>query len=164
MPGVVTLENVLLIIGILIGPIGIILVALIVWCIKTSSKIGELKTNIERLGRIENDIRCNRELLTKVKEDVDRGVALKERIFPVEIAKRFDFVGGVDTRYIEGEEEEEVRPMPEYRRIKGSDVWHWCRNCSNWPTSNYDSRRTKPTSGELDNQCRSKEKEGNCRT
>jgi hypothetical protein len=54
--------------------------------------------------------------------------------------------------------------MPEYRRKKGSDVWHWCTNCRDWPTSNYDSTTTKPTSGELDNECRAKENNNDCRT
>ena len=39
--------------------------------------------------------------------------------------------------------------MPTYRRKKNRDTWHWCRNCSNWPKSNYVERSTKPTSGEL---------------
>ena len=56
--------------------------------------------------------------------------------------------------------------MTTYRKKKGSDTWHWCRNCSNWPTSDYDEVTTnnRPTSGELDNECRAKEKGGNCRT
>lgn len=58
--------------------------------------------------------------------------------------------------------------MTEYRKKMGSDAWHWCRNCSNWPTGtpgvDYTVSRTKPTSGELDNECRSKERAGNCRT
>lgn len=52
--------------------------------------------------------------------------------------------------------------MPEYRKRKDSDTWHWCRNCSNWPTSDYDSRYTKPTSGELDNECKAKDAADNC--
>lgn len=52
--------------------------------------------------------------------------------------------------------------MPEYRRKKGSDTWHWCRNCSNWPKWDYDSQSSKPTSGELDNECKAKEKAGDC--
>lgn len=52
----------------------------------------------------------------------------------------------------------------EYRRKKGSDTWHWCRNCSNWPTSNYESQYTRPTTGELDNECKAKEAAKNCRT
>jgi len=50
-----------------------------------------------------------------------------------------------------------------YRKLKGSDTWHWCRNCSNWPTSNYVERDAKPTSGELDNECLAKEKAGTCK-
>ena len=49
-----------------------------------------------------------------------------------------------------------------YRKKKGSDTWHWCRNCSNWPISDYDERDTKPTSGELDNECKAKEAAGTC--
>jgi hypothetical protein len=54
--------------------------------------------------------------------------------------------------------------MRRYRRKRGSDVWHWCRNCSSWPTTDYEEQVGKPTSGELDNECRSKENAGNCTT
>jgi hypothetical protein len=55
--------------------------------------------------------------------------------------------------------------MTTYRKRKGSDTWHWCRNCSQWPTSDYEEVTTagRPTTGELHNECRSKEQEGNCR-
>jgi len=53
--------------------------------------------------------------------------------------------------------------MIEYRKKRGSDTWHWCRNCSRWPTSDYDVRYTEPTSGELCNECKAKEREGVCR-
>ena len=46
----------------------------------------------------------------------------------------------------------------EYRRKKNSDTWHWVRTCSNWPTSDYVSQNSKPTSGELCNECKSKSK------
>lgn len=49
-----------------------------------------------------------------------------------------------------------------YRRRKGSDTWHWCRNCNNWPTSNYDERPDKPSGGDLCNECKAKDKAGNC--
>ncbi len=52
--------------------------------------------------------------------------------------------------------------MAVYRKKKGSDTWHWCKNCSEWPTSNYDEQATKPTSGELCNQCKGKEAAGTC--
>lgn len=54
--------------------------------------------------------------------------------------------------------------MATYRRRKGKDTWHWCKNCSNWPRSNYDEKSSKPTTGELCNQCRAKEKAGTCTT
>lgn len=49
-----------------------------------------------------------------------------------------------------------------WRRRSTSDAWHWCTNCSNWPTSGYETSHTKPTSGEFDNECLAKTKAGNC--
>jgi hypothetical protein len=46
------------------------------------------------------------------------------------------------------------------RRGRGRDTWHFCRNCNLWPTSGYDEQTTKPTTGELCNQCRSKDAAG----
>lgn len=58
--------------------------------------------------------------------------------------------------------------MPEYRKKKGSDTWHWCTNCRDWPTGtagvDYEVSQTKPSTGELDNECRSKDARGECRT
>lgn len=52
-----------------------------------------------------------------------------------------------------------------YRKVKGKDTWHFCTNCSRWPTSNYDEvdSQTRPSSGELCNECRDKERDGTCR-
>ncbi len=50
-----------------------------------------------------------------------------------------------------------------YRRGTGHDTWHFCRDCSNDPKSNFDARSTKPTTGELCNECESKEKAGDCK-
>ena len=50
-----------------------------------------------------------------------------------------------------------------YRRKNDSDTWHFCRNCSNWPTSNFDERHRRPTTGELCNQCLAKQRAGDCR-
>jgi len=50
-----------------------------------------------------------------------------------------------------------------YRRRKGSDTWHWCRNCSNWPSTNFDEQSSKPTTGELCNECKAKDTVGTCR-
>ncbi|RKE85707.1 hypothetical protein DFO46_2508 [Rhizobium sp. AG855] len=49
-----------------------------------------------------------------------------------------------------------------YRRRKDKDAWHWCKNCSNWPKSDYVEQSSKPTSGELCNECLAKDKAGNC--
>lgn len=48
------------------------------------------------------------------------------------------------------------------RKVKGSDTWHYCTNCSKWPTSNYDQSAGKPTTGELCSECKGKEKNGQC--
>jgi len=49
-----------------------------------------------------------------------------------------------------------------YQKKRGRDTWHWCRNCSNWPTTDYEEKPTKPTSGELCSQCREKDRDGTC--
>ena len=51
-----------------------------------------------------------------------------------------------------------------YRKRKGNDTWHFCKNCSNYPKSGYDERVTKPTTGEFCNECLAKRKNNNCRT
>jgi len=53
--------------------------------------------------------------------------------------------------------------MAIYRRKKGSDTWHFCRNCSNWPTSDYEERHMKPQDYELCNECKAKDKSGECK-
>lgn len=54
--------------------------------------------------------------------------------------------------------------MTKYRKKKDSDTWHWCTNCSNWPTTDFIEREFdgRPTSGELDNECLAKEKANDC--
>ena len=49
-----------------------------------------------------------------------------------------------------------------YRKRKGTDTWHFCRNCSNWPTSTYDEQASKPSSGEFCNECLAKQRAGTC--
>ena len=50
-----------------------------------------------------------------------------------------------------------------FRRRRGHDTWHFCRNCSNDPKVDYVEQDHKPTSGELCNECIAKEKAGTCR-
>ena len=53
-----------------------------------------------------------------------------------------------------------------YRRLKSSDTWHFCSNCSNWPTSPgyevYSGTASEPSSGELCDECKAKRKAGDC--
>jgi len=49
-----------------------------------------------------------------------------------------------------------------YRKRRGSDTWHMCSSCSNWPSSGYDSSSSRPSSGELCNECLAKQRSGTC--
>lgn len=49
-----------------------------------------------------------------------------------------------------------------YRRRDGKDAWHSCKNCSTWPTSRYEEKPMKPTTGELCNEFRAKQELGTC--
>jgi hypothetical protein len=41
-----------------------------------------------------------------------------------------------------------------YRRRWGTDTWHWCLNCSQWPQPlEAEERAAKPLSGELCAEC-----------
>jgi len=54
--------------------------------------------------------------------------------------------------------------MTEYRRKNSSDAWHWCKNCSNYPKSGYTTYNGtgRPSSNELCDECRGKEKNNDC--
>jgi hypothetical protein len=54
--------------------------------------------------------------------------------------------------------------LASYVQGPNSDNWHWCKNCTNYPQTIVKRRDTRPTSGDLCNQCKSKEREGICRT
>jgi uncharacterized protein (DUF433 family) len=49
-----------------------------------------------------------------------------------------------------------------YRRRMNNDTWHWCRNCSTWPTNDYEESPSRPTVGELCNECHGKQRAGTC--
>jgi hypothetical protein len=50
-----------------------------------------------------------------------------------------------------------------YRRRYGIGIWHFCSNCSYWPTSGYVEQLSKPTSSELCSQCRDRRDHSDCR-
>lgn len=62
-----------------------------------------------------------------------------------------------------GHDLEEAAAGMAFRRRRDSDTWHWCRNCSNWPTADFDERPMKPSGGELCNECAAKQRDGSCR-
>jgi hypothetical protein len=44
-----------------------------------------------------------------------------------------------------------------------SNTWHWCRNCSKYPSAPKKTQTTRP-SWDLCEECKDKERKGNCRT
>ncbi len=52
--------------------------------------------------------------------------------------------------------------MTECRKKKtGTDVWHFCTNCSAWPTKDFETKYSDP-GHELCDQCLGKKKNNNC--
>ncbi|QCQ23317.1 hypothetical protein [Desulfoglaeba alkanexedens] len=55
--------------------------------------------------------------------------------------------------------------MAVYRRKEDSNVWHWCTNCSQYPSgSNIITRHTQPEYGERCRECQMKEQSGDCKS
>jgi len=53
--------------------------------------------------------------------------------------------------------------MTTYVKAKGSSQYHWCKNCSDYPSSsNIASTRATRPDGYLCDQCRAKERNNNC--
>jgi hypothetical protein len=50
-----------------------------------------------------------------------------------------------------------------FRRSVNGDTWHWCSDCSNWPTGDHDASPTPPQFGTLCSECESKEPESELR-
>jgi len=54
--------------------------------------------------------------------------------------------------------------MTTYRRKEETQVWHWCANCSKYPSGqDVVTRHSKPEYGEMCTECRAKEGAGDCR-
>jgi hypothetical protein len=53
--------------------------------------------------------------------------------------------------------------MALYARRPGSDTWHFCSNCRNYPRGAGVIRKSERPTGELCNECKAKRKAGNCR-
>jgi hypothetical protein len=52
-----------------------------------------------------------------------------------------------------------------YRKRKDDrDAWHFCSNCSQWPTLNVDFEEVveKPSTGEFCKECESRKASNNC--
>ena len=70
---------------------------------------------------------------------------------------------GAGSRYPDPGKQEGTR-MKLYKRRKGHDTWHWCKECSEYPTMRSDVQATayRPLVGEFCQQCKSKEEKGDC--
>jgi len=53
--------------------------------------------------------------------------------------------------------------MAKYRQSPDTDIWHWCRNCTRWPTADYVEQDERPAH-DLCNECKAKEALGMCRS
>ena len=51
--------------------------------------------------------------------------------------------------------------MATYVQTEGSDTWHWCTNCTQYPNNPVRQTSKRPDS-DLCNQCKSKEDAGTC--
>jgi hypothetical protein len=47
------------------------------------------------------------------------------------------------------------------RKRNGKDTWHFCTNCSQWPTSDY-TTGDENNGGEKCNECKAKKSAGDC--
>jgi hypothetical protein len=45
----------------------------------------------------------------------------------------------------------------EYRRLDGTNTWHWREECAAWPGEAYAASARRPYYGELCNECRALE-------
>ena len=50
--------------------------------------------------------------------------------------------------------------MVEYVRGSRNDMWHWCKNCTQYPMYIYQKVSVKPPN--LCEQCKTKQENGNC--
>lgn len=50
-----------------------------------------------------------------------------------------------------------------YRKGRTQHTWHFCLNCSAWPTAQYEESMIGPN-GEICNECRARLRSGDCRS
>jgi hypothetical protein len=51
-----------------------------------------------------------------------------------------------------------------YRKLNGTDIWHFCQNCSNWPKVSYQEEQESPRWGRICDECKAKDVKGECQT
>jgi hypothetical protein len=50
-----------------------------------------------------------------------------------------------------------------YRKNSGHQTWHFCANCSHWPSEDFQEQPMPLASDELCNECKTLQQERNCR-
>jgi hypothetical protein len=53
--------------------------------------------------------------------------------------------------------------MAPYRRQKGQETWHFCSNCSKYPTSDYEEQTLTPSTGDDCRECKAKRAARDCK-
>jgi hypothetical protein len=62
-------------------------------------------------------------------------------------------------------DKKEVAFMVVYRRKEDSQTWHWCSNCSQYPTGqDIIKRQSRPEYGQFCEECTVKEQTGDCKS
>ncbi len=51
-----------------------------------------------------------------------------------------------------------------YRKSMDSEAWHWCTQCTEWPTDAHEEQIGLPITGHLCAECKAKELAGECDT
>ena len=54
------------------------------------------------------------------------------------------------------------RAAIEFRRTAGEMVWHWCRNCSRWPTHEVELLDVMPKPSETCSECQERTEARTC--
>jgi hypothetical protein len=50
-----------------------------------------------------------------------------------------------------------------YRKLRDGVAWHFCSNCSHWPTSNFVTHEGRPSHKDICNECMSKKVRDDCK-
>jgi CheY-like chemotaxis protein len=112
---------------------------------------------------------------SEIRTDLGIDVAFASTVDNVEVrrrALRVGFVGFLLKPYLSDEIADVLtqaarrigrRTRLIYRRQNGSEIWHWCGNCSTWPTTGeFEQANFLPAGAEVCNECWIRNQDGAC--